>query len=689
MPPTFKDTEHASSETSATRPAASGSPQTVALDVPVTVNGVRPVEHSDKREPFAEATKTVLVHSAGAVIRLASAVVPGQLLFLTNDKTKKEVVCQVVKSKSHGNVSGYVELEFTEPVQGFWGLGFPAERAPGVSAATRPAVLSPLGQNMDSRPAVSNVVAKPTEPGAAVPAEEFKTEIKQDSRSMNKADFLAPADSSTQALKIETGRLQEQLSTLVFADAITDEAPRAAAKPSSGATCGTDALSDATARIFEIAANEPTLSKAEARPEREEPAGSVIPAKTPVSSSPAFDAEEVKIPAWLEPLARNAAIPAPPEPAGSSSTSSPSTSSSSASIATTSSSSASEFEELSAAEPQRQAAPAPTTHATVSTKSAAVRAAAPVFSRTLLGATAAAPAKAPGSNKGILITAIAAGIVLATAGVTWYLRQSSEPAANAEATNSSALRTPAATLPAATAPSGAASSSAPSSTTNAEVRESSSPETKPHSPDSGADVRAVTSSSSGAKQQPAAITERVPKPAAAVDASTTPSSSVEEVEPEAQRPSLGRVRLAKPKVAHNARKTINGDAAPTLEADSEQLPAGDSPLSGGLLAGNANQPAAPAAPTPVGGDVVTARLISSAPPAYPALARTQHIQGDVRVDALIGANGRVTSMKVISGPTLLHQAAMDALRQWKYQPATLDGKPVAMRLTVTIQFHLQ
>jgi protein TonB len=688
MPPTFKDTELASSDTSATRPAASGSPQTVALDVPVTVNGVRPVEHSDKREPFVEATKTVLVHSAGAVIRLASAVVPGQLLFLTNDKTKKEVVCQVVKSKSHGDVSGYVELEFTEPVQGFWGLGFPAERAPGVSATTRPAVLSPLGQNMDSRPAVSNVVAKPTEPSAAVPAEEFKTEIKQDSRSMNKADFLAPADSSTQALKIDTERLQEQLSTLVFADAITDEAPRTAAKPSSGAGSGAGALSDATARIFEIAANEPTLSKMESRPEREEIAAPVNPApKTPASNTPAFEAEEVKIPAWLQPLARNAAIPAPPEPAASSSSSSSSTSSSSASIATTSSASTSEFEELSAAEPQRQAAPAPTTHATVPTKRAAVRVAAPVFGRTLLGATAAAPAKAPRSNKAMLITAIAAGIVLAAAGATWYLRQSPDPAANAEATNSSTLRTPAATLPTTAAPSSTASSSAPSSNTYAGT-EGSSSEAKPNSPASGADVRPISSSSAGANQQPAAISERVPKPAAAVDASATPSSS-EEVEPETQRPSLGRVRLAKPKVGHSARTTLNGDAAPALEADSEQLPTGDSPLSNGLLASNANQPAAPEAPTPVGGDVATARLISSVPPVYPALAKTQHIQGDVRVDALIGANGRVTSMKVISGPTLLHQAAMDALHQWKYQPAMLNGKPVAMHLTVTIQFHMQ
>jgi protein TonB len=92
---------------------------------------------------------------------------------------------------------------------------------------------------------------------------------------------------------------------------------------------------------------------------------------------------------------------------------------------------------------------------------------------------------------------------------------------------------------------------------------------------------------------------------------------------------------------------------------------------------------------PVGGDVKTARLISSPPPVYPSLARTQHIQGAVLIDALVDESGRVSSMKVVSGPVLLHQSAMEALHHWKYQPATLDGKPVAMHLTVTVQFRLQ
>lgn len=74
---------------------------------------------------------------------------------------------------------------------------------------------------------------------------------------------------------------------------------------------------------------------------------------------------------------------------------------------------------------------------------------------------------------------------------------------------------------------------------------------------------------------------------------------------------------------------------------------------------------------------------------YPALAKTQHISGDISIDALIDPNGKVTTMKVLSGPTLLRQAAMDAVRQWKYQPAALDGKAVSMHLTVTVQFRMQ
>src|ERR1700752_3834421 len=136
MSPSAKDFDVISPGSGAqARPTPSGS-QPVPLEVPVTVNGARTVEGSDKREPFSESTQTVLVFGNGAVIRLASSLTPGQLLFLTNEKTKKEVVCQVVKSKNYRNVSGYVELEFTEAIAGFWGVRFPAQP---VTAAPVPA----------------------------------------------------------------------------------------------------------------------------------------------------------------------------------------------------------------------------------------------------------------------------------------------------------------------------------------------------------------------------------------------------------------------------------------------------------------------------------------------------------------------------------------------------------------------
>ena len=127
-------TRSGSASTSSTESAVKAQP--VALEIPITVNGVRTVEGSDKREPFSESTKTVMVFGSGAVIRLTSAMAPGQLLFLTNERTKKEVVCQVVKSKNYRSASGYVELEFTEPAVGFWGMRFPGDRiGPGPQAA--------------------------------------------------------------------------------------------------------------------------------------------------------------------------------------------------------------------------------------------------------------------------------------------------------------------------------------------------------------------------------------------------------------------------------------------------------------------------------------------------------------------------------------------------------------------------
>jgi len=98
------------------------------------------------------------------------------------------------------------------------------------------------------------------------------------------------------------------------------------------------------------------------------------------------------------------------------------------------------------------------------------------------------------------------------------------------------------------------------------------------------------------------------------------------------------------------------------------------------------------APTPPrtssGGHLQPPKLVDSPPPAYPSLARMKKVQGVVVIDALVDETGKVTEMKVISGSALLLTAAMDAVRTWKYQPARLNGQPIAFHMQVSIDFSL-
>ena len=151
----------------------------------------------------------------------------------------------------------------------------------------------------------------------------------------------------------------------------------------------------------------------------------------------------------------------------------------------------------------------------------------------------------------------------------------------------------------------------------------------------------------------------------------------------AKKATLGQVRLAAPKITRRAPGGENSAADPGLLVNG--VTSADS--SGASMLANKGQ--GPAAPLPVGGDVKVAKLVSSVPPIYPQMARAQRIGGDVTIDALIDVTGRVTATRVLSGPALLHDAATNAVKQWKYQPATLNGVPTATHLTVTVQFKLQ
>jgi len=113
---------------------------------------------------------------------------------------------------------------------------------------------------------------------------------------------------------------------------------------------------------------------------------------------------------------------------------------------------------------------------------------------------------------------------------------------------------------------------------------------------------------------------------------------------------------------------------------------------GGVLSTAAKPVAAPppvkSAPIRVGGRVKAPRAIFQVPPAYPPLARQARIEGQVQIDAVLDENGSVVEMKVVSGPALLYQAALEALRKWKYEPTYLNDQPIAVQLIVTVTFVL-
>jgi protein TonB len=90
----------------------------------------------------------------------------------------------------------------------------------------------------------------------------------------------------------------------------------------------------------------------------------------------------------------------------------------------------------------------------------------------------------------------------------------------------------------------------------------------------------------------------------------------------------------------------------------------------------------------VGGVVQQANLIRKVTPAYPPDAKEARIQGVVHLTAIIGKDGSIQSLEVVSGHPLLVQAAMDAVKQWEYKPTLLNGNPVEVVTQIDVNFTL-
>jgi periplasmic protein TonB len=81
-------------------------------------------------------------------------------------------------------------------------------------------------------------------------------------------------------------------------------------------------------------------------------------------------------------------------------------------------------------------------------------------------------------------------------------------------------------------------------------------------------------------------------------------------------------------------------------------------------------------------------LVQRVEPVYPVLAKQSGIEGAVVVEALVTASGQVKDLRVASGNSLLAAAALRAVRQWRYRPTRLNGKPVEVPIRITLDFEL-
>jgi periplasmic protein TonB len=98
---------------------------------------------------------------------------------------------------------------------------------------------------------------------------------------------------------------------------------------------------------------------------------------------------------------------------------------------------------------------------------------------------------------------------------------------------------------------------------------------------------------------------------------------------------------------------------------------------------------APSQPLRVGGNIRAPAKVRDVRPVYPAIAQASKVQGIVVIEATIGPDGRVRDTRVLRSTPLLDDAALEAVRQWQYEPTLLNGEPVPVIMTVTVSFRLQ
>lgn len=554
-------------------------PEAVFLEVPVRIHGSRVLEVvrgiTPYTEQFEEQAVTMIVFPGGGVVRMRTAMHADQVVVVTNLKSGQDAIGRVSKVRPCGNQQVYVEVEFTAPQPGFWGVEFLSERSEKEANAGTAAL-----------PIVAPTAAFQAPPAARV---------------------VAP---------IVEARTDEKVISSVAPAPTNSEVPPAS-QPPAAVTAPAPAAFSATARVARPASAFVSIGESE----------EVQPAATETSGF-RRDRSSKRESAIALAGAPQAAAPVV-EP------------SSSAQLSTSLGSS----EDTKSFDRAREESP---------------DASAGFGTRSTFGTFAGAGQYKEGRRSWVLIVTCAALLMAAGGGgaAYWVNQQLAaelptnplpvEPAPPAEMIPAQDLAAP------------------PVAQSNGKTSLGGS---APHGAEAvHADVApsAVTAGASGSTATP----------------------------PNANKLSQSKLRAAVPEVSGTVNASpvasregtgAGGAAAASLDvADGAGKRGGEPAVAAGSPATRPRVSQALALDTGV--TVRAPRLISETKPVYPVTAQQAGADGNVVVRIVIDKAGNVVDARAVAGPEILLGAALDAVRQWRYEPSMLNGRPVPVQMQVTIPF---
>jgi protein TonB len=190
-------------------------------------------------------------------------------------------------------------------------------------------------------------------------------------------------------------------------------------------------------------------------------------------------------------------------------------------------------------------------------------------------------------------------------------------------------------------------------------------------------------------------TQSKPTPAAPLQTTAgTPATTAPEAQTPSVQPDMMNSQLNAPSRISSDIKSPNKDTAPpptSFGAGGLEGLGGSSGTGVGTVFGGQSGPKVKIA-TPrfvtISSGVAQGMLVQRTTPVYPPIAKTARVAGTVVLEATISKNGMVEGLRVVSGPEMLRQSAVDAVRTWRYKPYKLNNEPVEVETTVNVVFSL-